>query len=104
MRTFISSTQGACVRSYQAPSRWTLSNDNPGDRLDMTAQCQKHLGRTDAVVETANRTPQDLCRNLKCRVPYGSNGWMIYTMNRLPGDNSPCGTNMVCRDGECVAK
>ena len=91
---FHSSASGACVKTYNAPSRWTLSNDNPGDRLDLTAQCKKHLSRADAVSETANRTPQEICRNLKCRVPSGT-GYIIYTMNRVPGDDSPCGNNLI---------
>jgi hypothetical protein len=91
-----SSASGACVKSFQAPSRWTLSQDNPGDRLDMSAQCKKHLNNPSATAETNGRTPQDICRNLKCRAPAASAGsYYIYTLNRVPGDDTPCGTNLV---------
>jgi len=102
MKQYLSSTQAACVRTYESPTQWAANPAYPGDRYNLNAQCARYLNIPTAVVEPTIYGTTEVCRTLKCRVNT-ANGYSIYTLNgRIVHENSVCGNNMVCRNGDCI--
>ncbi len=104
MKGLIDSKQGSCTKSRESSQDIPISDDNVGDRLDMTQLCVKYTNNTKAVPDP-DTSADDLCKNLKCRYPAPNKpaGWYAtQTLMHPPGDNSPCGDGGQCIDGDCV--
>lgn len=106
MKNYIDSNEGRCTKTDQSTSEIPISNDNTGDRFDMTAMCRKKTGQSNAVPDP-DTDPNQLCKNLKCRYPTPGKpaGWYsIMTLNQPPRDNASCGNGGKCKDGDCVGQ
>jgi len=103
MRNFVNSQNGVCLTTFQsaAANRLVLK---AGPQLTLDQQCQKAMNNPGAKSYRPSSVAEaDVCLQLICRLPADSKGSFSYSFTgTLPLENSPCGTNKVCRNGNCV--
>jgi hypothetical protein len=102
IKKFITSPDGACLKSFEAPETWETPSGNPGDYISLNAQCRKALNNPTAFVDPSIPV-DDICTNLVC-VGEVEQGVASSYLGRMPADGSYCGESGSCFNGECVVE
>lgn len=104
MKEYISSSDGACLRSNSVGPVIPISSQLPGSIVSIDEQCQKATGKSNAYASKSVATDDELCVQLQCQWQQKDGRWTYtYTQrfSRPAAEGSPCRSGGVCTNGVC---